>query len=84
MKALKENKLVIIDEINKMEVVSDKFKKTVELALNSKNKVLGTIKLNPDSFVNKIKSREDSKIFCLNKESKNEIKREIISWLQSN
>lgn len=43
--ALQEHKIVIIDEIGKMELFSEKFKEEVLRALNSENKVLGTIKL---------------------------------------
>jgi len=80
---LKENKIIIIDEIGKMEMFSEKFKKAVEATLNSKNKVLGTIKLTSDSFTDKIKKREDTKIFHLISENREEIKREIIKLLKS-
>lgn len=75
--ALKENKMVIIDEIGKMEMCSEKFKKAVETVLNSKNKVLGTMKMTVDPFTDKIKKREDTKIFYLTKENKKEIKKKI-------
>ncbi len=45
LRALRENKIVIIDEIGKAEMFSNKFRKAVELALNSKNKVFGTMKM---------------------------------------
>jgi nucleoside-triphosphatase len=82
LEALKGNKIVIIDEAGKMEMKSDKFKKAVETALNSKNKVLGTIKLTPDPFTDKIKKREDTKIFYLSRENRKEIKKEIIQLLK--
>ena len=81
--ALKENKTVIIDEIGLMEMKSEKFKKTVLTALDSKNKVLGTIKLFPDSFTDKIRKRKDTKIFHLTRENREEIKKEIIKLLES-
>jgi nucleoside-triphosphatase len=81
LEALKENKIVVIDEIGKMELFSEKFKKAVEIALNSKNKVLGTIKLTPDPFSEKIKKRKDIKIFHLNRLNREKIKKEIIKLL---
>jgi len=81
LSALKEKKIVIIDEIGKMELFSEKFKKAVKLALESKNKILGTMKMGFDPFVAKIKKRKDSKIFYLKKGNFKEIKKEIIKLL---
>lgn len=64
-----------------MELFSEKFKKAVETALDSKNKVLGTIKLTPDPFTNKIKNRLDTKIFYLTKENRQKVKKEILQLL---
>lgn len=77
LKALKGNKLCIIDEIGKMELFSEKFKEVVLTALNSKNKVLGTIILRPNSFCDKIKQRQDTKIFYLTRENFQKVKEEI-------
>lgn len=77
LSALKENKLCIIDEIGIMEMKSEKFKKAVLTILNSKNKVLGTITLKPNSFCDKIKQRKDTKFFYLKKENFQKIKEEI-------
>lgn len=75
--SLKENKIIVIDEIGKAEMFSEKFREAVISALNSKNKILGTIKLTPDSFADKIKKRKDTKIFYLNKENFQEIKEKV-------
>ena len=77
LKALKENKVIVIDEIGKQEMCSSKFKKAVILALNSKNKVLGTIKLTYDLFSDKIKKRKDTVVFNLTRENKMEIKKNV-------
>ena len=50
-KAVKEKKVVLIDEIGKMELFSEKFKRVVLKALNSENKVLGTIMLKRNPFL---------------------------------
>jgi len=55
--ALNQNKVIIIDEVGKAEMYSEKFKKAVEAALDSKNKILGTIMLKPNPFCDKIKGR---------------------------
>lgn len=78
---LKENKIIIIDEIGKQEMCSMKFRKAVISALNSKNKILGTIKLTKDPFTDKIKKKKDTKIFYLERENREKIKKEIINIL---
>lgn len=70
--------IIIIDEIGKMELFSKRFKKAVISALESENKVLGTIMLKPDPFCDEIKNRNDTKTFILTKENYQEIKKKII------
>jgi len=75
--ALKENKLIVIDEIGGMEIKSEKFKRVVEIALNSQNKILGTITLKPNSFCDKIKERKDTKVFYLTRENREKVKKDV-------
>ena len=77
LEAMKENKVIITNEIGKMEMKSEKFKKAVETALDSKNKVLGTIMLKPKPFCDKIKQRSDTKVFYLTRENRELVKEEI-------
>jgi nucleoside-triphosphatase len=83
LNAQKENKIIVIDEIGKMELFSEEFKKAVLKALESKNKVLGTIKMTKDSFTDKIKKRKDVKIFYLQKENREKVKEEIKRLLKN-
>lgn len=78
---LKKDCLLVIDEIGKMELLSLKFKKIVLKALNSKNKVLGTIMLKSHPFCDKIKQRKDTKVFLLAKGNKEKVKKEIEKFL---
>lgn len=81
--SLKRNKITTVNELGKMEMKSEKFKKAVLTALDSENKVLGTIKLTPDPFTDKIKRRKDTKVFYLTKENRKRIKKQIIKLLES-
>jgi len=74
---LKEDCLIIIDEIGKAEMFSNKFKQVVVAALNSKNKIFGTIKLTRDLFSDKIRKRSDTKVFYLTKENREKVKKAI-------
>jgi nucleoside-triphosphatase len=83
LKGLKENKIIVIDEIGKAEILSEKFRKTVLVALNSEKKVLGTIKFTYDPFTDKIKKRSDTKIFYLTRENREKVKKEILWYFQN-
>lgn len=51
--------IIVIDEIGKMECFSRAFKEAVLTALDSPNIVVGTISLGGDEFFRRIKGRED-------------------------
>jgi len=73
-----ENKLlIVIDEIGKMELFSNQFKNAVLAAIESKSKVLGTIKFTRDPFTEKIRQRKDTLIIDLDKEDKTVVKENI-------
>jgi len=83
LEALGAEKLIVIDEIGKQEMFSEKFKEAVILALESKNKVLGTIKITPDPFTNKIRERKDTIVWELQEGNREEIKEKLKSLLIS-
>ena len=78
--ALRDDELIIIDEIGKMEVFSEKFKEKVLDCLNSKKIVLATISIGGDKFISNIKRRDDIILFEITKENRNKLI-EIISSL---
>jgi len=78
--ALKDDDLILIDEIGKMEVFSEEFKEKVLDCLNSKKIVLATISIGGDKFISNIKRRDDIILFEITKENRNKLI-EIISSL---
>ncbi|MBC7074325.1 hypothetical protein H5T58_03025, partial [Candidatus Parcubacteria bacterium] len=82
-KGIKENCPIVIDEIGKMELFSEKFREAILKALNAKNIVLATIKLTFDPFTDKIKKRKDTKVFYLTRQNSKEIKKEILWHFQN-
>ena len=78
---LKEGVLICVDEIGKMELFSEKFKRVILKALDSQNKILGTIMLKTNSFCDKIKERLDTKTFYLTRENREKVKEEIKNLL---
>jgi nucleoside-triphosphatase len=69
--------LIVIDEIGRMELFSEKFKQKVIKALDT-GKVIATIMEHSHPFTDQIKARKDSKLFVVTKENRNE----LISVLQ--
>jgi nucleoside-triphosphatase len=78
--ALRDDDLIIIDEIGKMEVFSEEFKEKVLDCLNSEKFVLATIGIGGDKFISNIKRRDDIILFKVTKENRNKLI-EIISSL---
>ena len=71
--ALKNDDLIIIDEIGKMEVFSEEFKEKVLDCLSSKKFVLATIGIGGDKFISKIKERKDIVLFTINRENRDRL-----------
>lgn len=61
-----------------MELFSNKFKQAVRQALDSKNKVLGTIGMIEDMFVKEIKNREDTETIILTNANYSKVKEMIL------
>jgi len=71
--ALRDDDLIIIDEIGKMEIFSDKFKEKVLACLNSKKIVLATIGIGGDKYISRIKERDDVTVFKMNRENRDRL-----------
>jgi nucleoside-triphosphatase len=75
-------KLIIIDEIGKMELFSKKFKEEL-LQLLEQGKVLGTITMRGGGqFVRNIKKRKDVELLTVTKENRNNLPSKILQLLQ--
>ena len=71
--ALKNKDVVVIDEIGRMELISDRFRDIVQEALDSPKPVLGTIALKETNTAKKIKERQDTRIIKLTRANFDEI-----------
>lgn len=79
---LMEKKIIVIDEIGKMELLSPQFQEVVEKALNADNPVLGTVTLAHHPFAQKVKARDDVKIFEVTRENRDEILKTLTKELK--
>lgn len=80
-RAIAEKKVVIIDEIGKMELFSDKFRESVTNAFNSPNPVLAVIMLKSHPFADSIKERPDTRIIEVTTSNRDSLARQIVNEL---
>ncbi|TET44570.1 MAG: NTPase [Dehalococcoidia bacterium] len=81
--ALKENDLIVVDEIGKMELLSSQFQEVVLQAIESGKKVLGTIMLSPHPFADEVKRRPEVRTLVVSGTNRNEVLKEILAWLEA-
>lgn len=74
---LNDKEIVVIDEIGKMELFSQKFKDIVLKALGSDKRVIGVIHRGRLGFLNAIKSRKDVLCFKVNLDNHKELLNKI-------
>ena len=71
-------RLIIIDEIGKMECLSDKFKKILKGILDFEKRVIGTIALKGSGLIAEVKEREDIKLFEISQSNRETLLSEIL------
>src|SRR3989304_357892 len=71
--------LVIIDEIGKMECLSEKFKKLLKEILDSEKALVATIALKGGGLIEEIKKRDDIKLFEISQNNRESLLFEILS-----
>lgn len=76
--ALKNNKLIVIDEIGKMELFSERFKEVVKKALDSPQNVLATVPFYSIPFVDSLKMRRDVRLFEVTFKNRDSLEAEIL------
>lgn len=79
--ALDSNKTIVVDEIGKMELFSEKFKNSLLKALDSPQKVLASIMERRNKFADRVKSRTDVTLVCLNRDNFEPVFEKVLEWL---
>ncbi len=75
--------LIVIDEIGKMELFSDRFRSLVRNALNSDKQVLASIPLKGNEFIREIKQRLDVHLLEVTHDNRDRLPEVIIDGLQT-
>ena len=75
-------RLIVVDEIGKMECFSARFRELVVAALDSDCAVLATIALRGDRFVEGLKARPDVTLLHVTRQSWDELVGQVTGWAQ--
>lgn len=81
-KAARECDIVVVDEIGKMELFSDRFREAVQSIISSGKKVLGTIMLSPNPDADAIKRQPQVNIITVTRTNHESVLEELRNWLE--
>jgi nucleoside-triphosphatase len=76
------NHLIIIDEIGKMECLSDRFKNLLKKIFDSEKLVIATIALKGSGLIAEIKERQDIQLLEMTKHNRNSLLLEILKEME--
>lgn len=74
---------IIIDEIGKMECISDKFNELLKRILDQERTVIATISGKAEGIIEEIKKRPDVKLFLMTQDNRNSLLPEILNLIHS-
>ncbi|OGP90151.1 MAG: hypothetical protein A2156_12400 [Deltaproteobacteria bacterium RBG_16_48_10] len=74
----KPNRLIILDEIGRMECFSDQFRTLLKTILDSEKWVVATIALKGTGLIEEVKERKDVKIFEISEKNRDGLLTEIL------
>ncbi|MGQ9572007.1 MAG: NTPase [Dehalococcoidia bacterium] len=74
--------LVVIDEIGKMELFSNRFRQAVLAALESGKPVLGSIMLAPHPWADAIKARPEVEVILLTETNRSQVQGDLLARLR--
>jgi nucleoside-triphosphatase len=75
-------RLIVIDEIGKMECYSDQFKNLLKEILDSEKWVIATIALKGSGLIEEIKKRHDIKLFEITQRNRNSLVPDILNEVE--
>ena len=78
--AVREHELVVIDEVGKMELLSSSFRETVEEAINSGKRVLGTIMLASHPWADKLKRSPGVATVVVTRSNRDSVLQQVVQW----
>lgn len=82
-KAVQQCDLIVIDEIGKMELFSAKFREAVSQIIGSRQRILGTIMLNPDPWADAIKRQPRVNLITVSRDNYHQVLERLLRWLKA-
>lgn len=76
------SRLIMIDEIGKMECFSRRFTDDVTAPLNSPKSLIATVALKGERFIKKVRNRSDCRLVMVTKENRERLPGDLASELQ--
>lgn len=76
------SRLIVIDEIGKMECLSRGFVDMVETLLDSPRTILATIAFRGDSFIHQVKRRSDCRVVTVTQENRDHLAEEMLTGIK--
>ena len=80
--ALENRRIVVLDEIGSMEILSEPFRKTVMEALRGPLPVLATIRLGAQPFTDSIKDLPETQVVKLTRDNFGDVRLKTRKWLE--
>jgi len=80
--AMTSDRVIIVDEIGKMELYCDAFKEAVQEAVEGEHRVLGTVMSGSRPWVDDLKEREQVEVWEVTADNRDELPDRILRWLK--
>ena len=77
------SRLIVIDEVGKMECFSRRFIEEVTALLNSPKMLIATIALKGEGFIRQVKDRPDCRLVMVTRENRDRLMSDLVSEVQS-
>ena len=79
--AIASDRVVVVDEIGKMELFCDAFREAVVEAVGGKPRVIGTVMRGRNPWVDELKTRDQVEVWEVTTRNRDELPDQILRWL---
>lgn len=77
-----QSRLIMIDEIGKMECLSRKFEEEVTRLMDAPNVLVATVALKDEGFIRQVKNRPDCRLVTVTRENRDSLVNDLLSEVQ--
>jgi nucleoside-triphosphatase len=77
-----QSRLIMIDEIGKMECLSRKFEEEVTRLMDAPNVLVATVALKGEGFIRQVKNRPDCRLVTVTRENRDSLVNDLLSEVQ--